>query len=276
MRDPRRWPATLENALDAVPLLIGIVATLYVEVVERYVSPFGLQFNSHHESALTLVLVSLIAVSIGVQHMKKFRRIDAQFERLRSTINATVSSQKFVSTQTELYDEAARLACTALHSIRVLSQGAMPPAPPDYVNRLVSYLKEHRDVVLTVVIRVDLAEVDESFWHAQQDRFESFVRQGIAGQVVRLVLNRRSSADFDVLLVDANHVGLGFTPVPQPVDGRNKEVSIFFEQQPRIAGSFQQWFESAVLLQSMPFEEARSAWIETRNNKRSQSEVERA
>jgi hypothetical protein len=78
--------------------------------------------------------------------------------------------------------------------------------------------------------------------------------------VQRFVLDRVSSADFDLFIVDAEHVGIGFSPIADPTV-RIKEFVLQIENQPKLAESVREWFDNVLILsgRAVEFSKAEAA-----------------
>ena len=211
-------------------------------------------------TTLTLILVALIALTVGLERYTHFQKIDEKFERLHRSINQSLST-RLISDQEEIYDEPIRLIPTAEHSIKILIYGKRPPAPERFAHALCRQLAAHKNIMMDVVITADLSLVGEEFWEQHAERYKIFTNQGVGGQVRRYIWNNKNPAGFDLIIIDEKHADIGFSPVPGREE-RNKEFAVQFENQPSVVAQLKAWYDNVLIMSQLtsPFDKAHSEW----------------
>jgi hypothetical protein len=262
------------DGVSLIPLVAGLVAVLYIEVGERFGERLHIRaFEPRHETALILILVALIALTVGLERYTHFQEISDRFDNLHHSINQSLTT-RFISDQEEIYDEPIRLIPTAEHSIKILIYGKRPPAPERFAHALCSHLATHRNIMMDVVITADLSVVGADFWERHAERYKIFADQGVGSQVRRFIWNNKNPAGFDLIIIDEKHADVGFSPVPGREE-RNKEFAIQFESQPSVVAQLKAWYDNVLIVSQLtsPFDNAFSEWSRRRARKQKEGDV---
>lgn len=227
----------------------------------------------------TLILLNMVAMLCLVLGLERFTTIELFRKRIASLREdvmdlATKHTDKIallerrvseavgirlIKGKTNVYDDAAKLACTATHFVRTLiwvpPSGPPAPTPSEFAHTIAGHLKRNSGVSYEVFLAVDMSKVDGRFWRVNDERLEIYKTYGVdvAQRVHIKVLPTSRPSGFDILVVDDKHVMLFLAPTPGTTE---REMAIHFENQPEIAQEMERWLqkttEGARPLSEMP------------------------
>jgi hypothetical protein len=265
-------PGKVRRFFEAIHslLLLGLGATFFLfETVEKI-------WHDNDWGRPTLILLNMVAALCVVLGLERFTTISLFRENianLHETVKelgrkreeqlgllerrvAEVLGIRLINGKSNVYSDAARLACTANHFIRTIlwipTTTPPAPAPPEFAEAIADHLRRNHGVDYEVFQFVDVSKIDNRFWHGNRERLGIYKAQGagVAGRVHLHIVDTAQPLGFDVLLVDNKHVTFAFAPTP---GSSEREIAIHFENQPEIAQQIERWMRK-ITHGSVPFE----------------------
>lgn len=247
---------TAEYIVASLLLLTGIAG-----VAIGFADFVGLDtrlLTSKNSTSLVLVTVGLLATSLGLERVGRFRRYEQQIEHLKMLMTRSRGGQQLKGTE-EIYRSLTRLIFTARGRIRSFVLGSSTKTPNDWPESVANRLREMKKTGVSVkyeaVIAVDFDKLPSDFQYGIDSRFEIYERNNVKELVSLHLLDLKPPFGLDILIIDRDHVVIAFSHFAG-VD--RLLTAVLFENQPEIAEEFASWFDQIALRSSMPYE----VWIQ--------------
>jgi hypothetical protein len=223
-------------------LLIGaIVGVLYVEVVDRFIVKPP---HPDYERTFTMLLVVLLALALGIERNTRFKRIDAHFGQMARMVELALPTRLLL--EAEVAGEALRLVRAAEHNIRALVYEEAAGKSRTISEEIAKHMEHHPGVKFELVLVADLSRIEDDFWRIHAQRYEAYRTRGVEGRFFRYILDYTKRVGLDVLIVDDNHLGIAFSPLPN-YEEQVKNLGFRFWDQPEIATRVRDWFDTVFL-----------------------------
>jgi hypothetical protein len=250
--------ARLQFILPFLVVIVVIIATLanFSGTIKK--------LREGDAATLSLVLITVLMIAYGVERYVNYTQLDERLSNLETQLSTAVGGRLV---NKKIYDSAATLLDTFENKIRTVVVTAGPKTPPSFAENVAQKLKERKKLgyavkyeIVLVLSANQVVDLDH-FEKANNDRIGLFNTYGVADAIALFVLESNTAANFDVMIVDRNHVYLGYS-LSRGID--KLESAILFENQPQLAQSLADWFDGAVLSKSVPWKE----WIKEQRAKR--------
>jgi Flp pilus assembly pilin Flp len=246
-----------------LPLLVALIV-----IVAMFANFSGTitKFRQGDAATLSLVLISILMVAYGVERYVNSTQLDQRLTNIESKLSTAVGGQ-FINNSNDIYVSAAKLLDEFEGRIRTIVVTTVPKAPDSFAERIAQKLKERRDkgfpIKYDVVLILSAEQVRDldKFEKATNDRISYFDQYGVADAINLNILETNTTANFDVFIVDRKSVHIGYS---LSKDGRKSDNGIIYENQPQLASSLADWFDSSVLPLAKPWKE----WVKEQRNKR--------
>jgi hypothetical protein len=220
------------------------------------------QFGNKLE-VITLLMLSLLSASIGIERMTWFRRQDRRIQEIERSMTKILGGQYIRSTD-EIYNSAIRLCDSVDNRFRAfifatISGPVHPRLPRELAKAIAQRLKESEaagnPAKFEVVVVSDFENQPPDFLAAAEARDKLYEEQGVIHLLSRHFLNMRPLIGFDVLIFDRKHTLITF---PKLHGVQSSQSAILYENQPGISSDFADWFDQIAIRDSIGYEEWRS------------------
>jgi len=224
--------------------------------------------SEKNREEIILGVVGILCLSIGVERMVEAERVERRLKRAEDSLASLAGGVQLNSTD-EIYESAIRLCRSARRRIRTVVFATGPSAPRRYAEAICERLRQLKDAgpagLYEVVLACDAATLPPQFVQANDDRLALYEKEGVRDLVKLFILDAKPSIGLDVLIVDVDHIHLALRTLQGAVDFQS---GIAFENQPKLASVFVDWFEQIILCDAVPYEEFRRARINSSGNSR--------
>jgi membrane protein implicated in regulation of membrane protease activity len=243
----RQFAMSLITNLIPVFLLFAVTYALFRQVQ---------QIKSEQE------IESLVG-KIGKAVNSELEGISTELEEQRGLLEQNLGGRPLE--RDEIYPAVTRVIGVANEHIRIILLESRP-APPDDVLEAIAERLHKKKVQYDLVIVLKPNSTDLGRY---KDTHENLVRrlesrsQDAKERYTLYVLETKKTICFDTLIVDDQHIGIGFTRFRAEKDVQN---AIMFTNHPELAKKFAEWFDKMIVPQSQLYEE----WVALRqsvNNK---------
>lgn len=212
-------------------ILLNMVATLCLVLgLERF-------------TTIALFRKHIAAIHTTINNLGKKREDQLGFIEARI---AEVLGTRVISGKMKVYDEGARLACTATHWIRTMlwipPSAPAAPAPPEFAHAIAEHLSWNPAVSYKVVLAVDVSKLDRAFWRGIEARQDIYKQRGVVNRVHLKILDTSRPSGLDLLVTDDKHVAFAFAPTPGVSE---RQISVPFENQRELAQQMERWLRNA-------------------------------
>jgi hypothetical protein len=241
-----------EHVMASLLLLTGIsgVAISFADFIGLDTS----LLTSKDSISLVLVTVGLLATSLGLERVGRFRRYEQQIEHLKILITRSRGGQQLKGTE-EIYRSITRLVFTTRGRVRSFTLGSSTKTPITWPEAVAKRLREMKKTGISVkyetVIAVDFDKLPSDFQYGIDSRFEIYDRNNVKELVSLYLLDLKPPFGLDILVFDRDHVVIAFSPF-SGVD--RLLTAVLFENQSEIADEFASWFDQIAIRSSVSYE----------------------
>lgn len=248
--------------LGALPaLLIGILVAIGIswQICKNGTALLPTGSNPTSYIPTGVVVLSLLVSAFSYDRLFLSKDLEERLDALTEIIN-TLTSRSISASQLEGSDQIYESRAYLWSKMQVRARTVLVGGPKAHdvlinaiSNRLAYHKNSNHDVRFEVALIVDSSNFDLDGIKKQNDsRFERFKRQGVDRFVEVKVVESSNPLNFDVLIIDEQHVNIGF-----PTFCRTNTImsGLAFENQPTIARNLASWFDSCVYPQGIPFEQ---------------------
>lgn len=159
----------------------------------------------------------------------------------------------------EIYPAVTRVIGIAAEHIRIVLLESRPAPPDDVLEAIVERLDKgmvHYDLVMVLKPdSQDLGRYEET--HKNLVNRLDLRSQEAKDRYTLYVLETKKTICFDTIIIDEQHIGIGFTRYRAEKDVQN---AIMFKNHPELAKKFAEWFDKMIVLQSQHYED----WVKLR------------
>jgi hypothetical protein len=215
------------------------------------------KFREGDPATLTFILATILLAAYGFERYVNATQLDQRLSGIEKQLSTVVGGQ-FANNYNDIYRSAAKICGTLEGKLRVIVASAGPKAPVYFAETVAQRLKERKEagypisfeavLVLNTALIADL----DALQKAMRDRSALYEKYGVKDIVHVYVIEANPILNFDVLVVDRNHAQIGFS---MQKEGKTLESAIMFENQPKIASDFADWFDGFVLPKAKRWEE---------------------
>ena len=243
--------------------LLGIVIAL-ADFVD-------LEITGKDRLSLVLVTVGMLAFSVGLERVIRFRDIDEQLARFERLFASHLGC-RYSEGHDESYTAAIELCATAQQHIRTLIIGRT--APENWAEAVSERLRKSKEVnkpvKFQVTVALDVNRIDQPFIEALERRLEIYKRKGVDRLMTLRILNLNRPLGFDMLIIDRQHVFLG---VPSVADEQFLRRAIVFEHQEKLANELVDWYDQMVVQSALTFDDLKAQLYRDKVQPRTMGEV---
>ncbi len=229
----------------AMSLITNLIPVFLLFAVSYFLFRKEQEIRSEHD---TDSLVKKISEAVS----NELKGINSKLEELRGLLEQNLGGQTLE--REEIYPAVTRLIGLAKKRVRIILLESRP-APPDNVLEAIAERLFKKEVYYDLVIVLqpdsnDLGRYENTHKNLVQ-RLELQSQEAKARYNLH-VLETKKTICFDTLIVDDQHIGVGFTRFQVERDVQN---AIMFKNHPELTEKFAEWFDQMILPQSQKYEE---------------------
>lgn len=244
----------LSEYLSALVLLLCGLASITISILDIF-DFFQLFPGTKGVDIAILSVLGIVSFTLGVERLTTFRQIEHDFESVKKLILSTAASRELQGNQ-EIYAEGARLVQKANYHLRTIVFSTGPKAPDSFVSAVIKRMKEVKEqghyLQYEVILAFNLETLPKDFWAKNDKRINDYYKKaGVRDQLAIYLLDVKHPIGLDVLIVDEQHVTLGF-PTVEKISSLQSGLS--FENQPELAKKFSGWYDQVLLRSAVPYE----------------------
>lgn len=237
-------------------ILAGFVG---ITVIAADISGFSLpHLLAKPTEEIVLLMVSSLTLALGLERILNVRRYEERFQTIERLL-AKHSSGQLLNGKAEIYDSAKRLCSGFQKQIRTLIFSAGPKAPKSFAKTINRRLRELTAAGtpgrFVAVVALNLGTLAKDFFERMDARRAIYASSGIEYLVPLYLLDTKYQLGFDVLIIDDQHVTIGFNTI---TGVGHLQYAICFENQPSLAKEFVDWFEHTILPSAVEYSQCRS------------------
>jgi len=235
-----------ENFSIFTSIIVGLLGVI-IGIADLFEWKLPLINVSKGPLSFILITVGFLSLGMGLERIIRFRRMDEQIQKIEQIIEKS-SGGKHLRGSNEIYGASIRLLNEVQNQIRAIIYTNVPRAPEKWLETIIRRLKETKRsgsfARFVQVFALDINQISDEFNEKINQRIRLYEKNGVGNLVSISLVDMKSPVGFDVLILDRNHVLIGFTKF----SGADQlQSAILFENQPHIADEFADWFDKVIL-----------------------------
>jgi hypothetical protein len=202
---------------------------------------------------LILVTVGMLAVSVGLERVIRFRNLDKQLNKFEKLFASHLGC-RYYEGHDESYKAAIELCATAEKHVRTLIIGRT--APEQWAMAVSDRLQQTKNLNKPVKFQATLAynfnNINPPFIQAMKRRLEIYSEKGVDHLMTLRFLDVNRPLGFDLLIIDHQHLFIG---VPSVADEKFLTRAIVFNHQERLVDELVDWYDQVLVRGALTFPE---------------------